>query len=111
MDPDLFLKKLGIKFEDLDKPGHMGERDAYFAMLKGAQKEPVTVDAFRKAILRMRYAVEMELTDPNHVIGDDKDIFMRARLRNYLLLEAILYDPATAETQYKEDIKRLTTTE
>lgn len=100
-----FLEKLGLKYEDLDKPGYMGEKEAYFDLLKQTQLAPLSVDEVRNFILRCRYSVEMELTDPKHNTIHDEQL--KARLRNYILLEAFLYAPANAVEVHKEDIKAL----
>lgn len=102
---DQLLKKLGISFEDLDKPGHMGEKEAYFELLRQTEQAPLSVDSIRLNVMRAKYAVEMELTDPKRNKSNDE--FLLARLRNYLLLEGVLFSPQNAVEVYRKDLQDL----
>lgn len=46
-------------------------------------------------IKEMRKSVELELTAPN--LDPSQDIFLKARLRNYMLLEDVLVSPQKAK--------------
>lgn len=100
-----FLKKLGLTFEELDSPGHSGEKDAYYQLLKDSQQRAFTVDDVRIFIIQCRHAVEMELTDPKHDKSTDDQL--KARLRCYIILEAFLYSPAQAVENHKKDIEKM----
>lgn len=105
---DDFLEKLGLKIEDLDSPGHMGEKEAYFALLREGQGKKLTVEDIRANVIRMRYSVEMELTDIIKKSPKSQEvIYLSARLRNYVLLEAALYSPQTAGDDHRKDIEDL----
>lgn len=122
---DDLLKRIGLSLEDLDKPGHMGEKEAYFTLLQQSQTTPLTIEDFRKYFIRMRMSVEQELASRKAapqsfvsllsylipVIGlirkwyqDQEEIELKARLRNYLLLETFLYSPGIANQKHQGDI-------
>jgi len=110
MKIDEILKPLGIKYEDLDKEGHLGERETLNSWLETLSKSQVTVETIRENIASMKAGVEKELTEyPEGKliqfwfikirIGRDreKELMLKARLRNYMLLEAFLSTPERAK--------------
>ncbi len=87
---DEILAKRGLKFEDLT----LVEKETLNTWLDILKKSDVTIDKIRTYILSMRDAVEEELTKVDH--KPDQDIFLKARLRNYMLLQAFLTSPEKA---------------
>lgn len=88
---DDILAKFGLKYEDLNA----AERETYHTMLQSLQQSELTVAAVKGHISAMRESVEQELSQMGH--GGKQDIFLKARLRNYLLLEAFLTSPEKAK--------------
>jgi len=95
------LERLGVKYEDLDK----AERDTLHKMLDGASKAKVTVDTIRVHIKSMRDAVENEIYNDSmkrpsfwaFLFRFRRECVLKARLRNYMLLEAYLDTPERAK--------------
>ncbi len=99
---DEILQRVGLKYEDLDTPGHMGERESLDKWLSDLGKAKVTIETIKTHIARMKYSVEMELTNPDLTLK--QDLFLKARLRNYLLLEGFLQSPERAKEQVERNI-------
>lgn len=71
------------------------EKTSYLKLLELEEKSQVTLETYKKYIKTMREAVELELA--NYERDDRKDIFLKARLKNYLLLEALFDRPNKAK--------------
>ncbi|MEM4271415.1 MAG: hypothetical protein QXO70_04980 [Candidatus Pacearchaeota archaeon] len=93
---DSILKKIGLKFEDLNTI----ERETLYSWQEALSKNNITVENIRNYIKVMRDSVEKELTKTN--LNSKQDLFLKARLKNYMLLEAYLSTPEKA----KEAIER-----
>lgn len=100
---DELLAKFGLKWEDLDTPGHGGERDQLLSMITAIEQNQVTVQTIREHIAGMKDSVEQQLIDEpefNYIfifkVPNRKQILFKARLKNYLLLEAMLSTPERA---------------
>ena len=102
---DEFLQKYGLKYEDLDKKGFSGERETLNKWLDTLSKNQITVEGIKIYIQNMRYSVEMELTKTG--LNKQEDTFLKARLRNYMLLEAFLVGPEKAKEQLVKNLKEL----
>lgn len=87
---DELLNKFDLKFEDL-KPA---EQETLNLMLQDLQKSELTVAGVREYISAMKSGVEEELTKIGH--ESRQDIYLKARLRNYMLLESFLTSPDKA---------------
>jgi hypothetical protein len=61
------------------------------------QDNQLNVEKIKEYIASMKEAVEIELCKPN--LGKKKDIFLKARLKNYMLLSAFLSSPERARKQ------------
>lgn len=88
---DEILQRLNLKYEDLNSE----ERETLYSWMDALQKNRVTVGNIKKYIKGMKESVENELTKAK--IGSKQDLFLKARLRNYLLLEAFLSTPEKAQ--------------
>lgn len=99
---DEFLGQIGIKFEDLDTPGHSGERETLMQWLDSLQKNQLTIEGIHAYIKSMRDSVEMELTTTT--ISDKQDMLLKARLRNYMMLEAFLTAPEKAKRLMEQQL-------
>ena len=95
------LEKLGVKYEDLNPV----ERETYNSKLSEIQKSGLSVDKIRDYVHRMKESVELELTKVGH--ESKQDIFLKARLRNYMLLEAFLDTPDRLKVQLEQMVSSL----
>lgn len=96
------LKDQGIKdYDDLSPV----EQETYRKMLEIQEKSQITLEDFRHHVHAMRQNVEYELAKlPNN---DPKNTFYKARLLNYLLLEALFDKPERAKQMLKQYSSRL----
>ena len=83
-------------------------------MLETVQKAQLTPEKLSLYITSMREAVERELiNEPEFIyififkVENRKQILLKARLQNYLLLEAFLTSPQRAEEQLKAMVGNL----
>jgi hypothetical protein len=88
---DEILQKLGLKFEDLSS----AERDTLNQWMQALNKNSLSIELIRGYVTNMRASVEDELTKTD--LNTKQDIFLKARLRNYMLFDAFLSTPAKAK--------------
>jgi hypothetical protein len=93
---DDLLKKYGLKYEDLNSM----ERETYNTRLNDIQKSALSIEKIKDYIKTMKESVEQELTKIGH--ESKQDIFLKARLRNYMLLEAFLDTPNRLKNQLEQ---------
>lgn len=82
------------------------EKETYFKMLDVVEASQMTPDKLRGYIVSLREAVTKELINEPEFIRififkfeNRKQIYLKARLQNYLLLEAFLISPEQAKKQ------------
>lgn len=90
------LEEKGIKIEELTAD----EKQTYFSMLDAVNDAQLTPEKIRDYIANMRDAVEIELTKTG--LDGEQDMFLKARLKNYMLFYAFL----TAPEKAKEALER-----
>lgn len=90
---DDFLKVLGLSYDRLTQD----EKAVYWSMLEKIEQRPLTVDDFKQAINSLKQAIEHELTKTPDKLSKDERLFLTARLRNALLLEAFFETPEKAK--------------
>jgi DNA replication initiation complex subunit (GINS family) len=90
------IEAKGIKIEKLTAD----EKQTYFTMLDAVRESQLSVEKLRDYIISMRSAVEQELI--NTELGVDQDLFLKARLKNYMLLESFLISPEKAKKAYDD---------
>ena len=102
---DELLEKFGLKYEDLNPT----EKETFHTMLDAVNKNQLTPEKLKDYVTAMKYSIETELAnEPEYKevfifrVRNDKNIYLKARLRNYMLLEAFLLSPAKA----KESLER-----
>jgi hypothetical protein len=95
---DEILVKYGLKYEDLSIP----ERATLNVWLNNIQEGQMSIPKIQEYLVSMREAVETELT--KHDLGSKQDLFLKARLRNYMLLSAFLVSPEKAKEQLENAI-------
>lgn len=97
---DDLLAKTGLKFEDLDSPGHLGEKEYLLDMVRTLETRALTIEDLKQTIAQMRVRVTQDLIEEpefNYLfffkVPNRKQILLKARLKNYLLLEEALTAP------------------
>jgi hypothetical protein len=98
---DELLKLFGVKdlsYDQLTPP----ERQTFHSWLDGLRKNQLTVADIHKYITQLRDQVEGELTKPN--LTPREDIYLKARLRNLLLLDSMLSLPVKAEELLRKQV-------
>jgi len=98
---DELLEKFGLKYDDLS----LEERETLNVWTDAIQKGAVSVDKIKQYLSAMRDGVEQELCKTGH--NSKQDIFLKARLRNYMLLEAFLSTPERAKEQLERAVAGL----
>jgi len=98
---DEILEKAGLKYEDLNA----SEKETLFAWDEALAKGQLTVERVKEYLSSMREAVEQELC--KHDLGSKQDLFLKARLRNYMLLEAFLSTPEKAKKQMENAVSSI----
>lgn len=101
------LNKLGMKYDDLNKD----EKATLSTWMASLQTSAMTIDKIREAIQAMKFSVENELIDtPEHIFfifPNRKQILLKARLKNYMLIEAFLTSPERAKQAIEQAILSL----
>ena len=100
---DLFteiLAKFGIK--DYDQLNE-AEQATLREMVDKVEKAKITLEDVKKAIASMREAIEADLVKVETT--GRKDLFLKARLRNVILLETILTRPDRARASLETYIE------
>ncbi len=107
---DDILEKYKIKYEDIEPE----EQETLNAWLGALNKSQITVEKVREYIHEMKSSVEDLLSkEPEfHTIlflkiRNDNNILLKARLRNYLLLESFLSTPERARDRIEEMVGNL----
>ena len=90
-----------MKYDDLTQ----AERETLITWTRSLKQKQLTVASIKEHLQGMRFAVERELTEVGH--NSKQDIFLKARLRNYMLLEAFLDSPEKAEIALEQALAGL----
>lgn len=98
---DEIEEKFNTKIEKLNDV----EKDTYFKMLQDVQEAQLSTEKLKDYISSMRGAVENELVKTNLDVQDD--LFLKARLKNYMLLEAFLTSPDKARSALEGMISKV----
>ena len=101
MNIDEILEKYNLKYEDLN----VAERETLNSWLEALSEKKITLESVREYINAMKGAVEQDLTKVGH--DSKQDIFLKARLRNYMLLEAYLTTPEKAKKAFDQAMSGL----
>jgi len=99
MQFDNFLSKFGLKYDDLREE----EREYLVRMVERVSKKQVTVKDIEESIKGMIESVARELSSES--LSRRKDVFLKARLKNYLLLYDILTAPEKAKKALEKQLK------
>ena len=90
---DDILKKIGLTYEDLS----ISEKETLNMWMESLQKNQLSLEKVREYIGAMKDAVAQELSKSD--LGSKEDLFLKARLRNYMLLDGFLTSPEKAKQQ------------
>lgn len=110
------LEKYGLTEKDLDSPGHQGERETLIAWANQLQKSDLTTSQIREYVESLRYEVQIELVnEPEYEriffglfkVLNRRHIFLKARMQNYLVLEAFLAKPGKTSKAVERAINNL----
>lgn len=95
------LERIGLKFEELNAE----ERETLNGWMKQLQGNKLVIEDVKKYIHSMKESVEQELTRSN--IKSKQDLFLKARLRNYVLLESFMTSPEKAQQALERQLAGL----
>lgn len=98
---DRILEKVGLKYEDLNS----AEKQTLQEWMQQLSDKKLTVDDVKAYIRAMIESVEGELTDTSH--NSKQDLFLKARLKNYILLEAFIDSPEKAKKALASQLESL----
>lgn len=97
---DEILTRLGLKFEDLSA----AERQTLMGWTEALESNQLTVAGVKSFVHSLKEQIEIELVDEPEFIYflffkvlNRKQIYLKARLRNIMLLEAFLSSPDKAK--------------
>lgn len=96
---DQVLERVGLTYDDLSK----AEKDTLYTWLDQLQKNQMTLEHVRTHVGNLKESVERELVEEpefNYLfifkVPNRKQVFLKARLRNLMLMEAFLSSPDRA---------------
>lgn len=98
---DELLKLFGVKDLTYDELTP-AERETFNGWVSNLKRNPLSVTDIHGYIKQLRDNVENELTKSNLKVRDD--IFLKARLRNLMLLDSMLSLPVKAEELLKRQV-------
>jgi hypothetical protein len=90
---DELLERYGLKYNDLNNL----EKETLNTWMEALQKSQLSLEKVKEYISMLKEGVEQELTKSD--LGSKQDLFLKARLRNYILLDAFLTSPEKAKKQ------------
>ena len=103
------LKKVGLTYDELNKD----EKETLNSWMDALKKTSLTIEKIKSAIANMRYAVEQELINEPETrfffFINRKQILLKARLRNYMLIEAFLSTPERAKEALEQALTGIKT--
>lgn len=102
---DEILARRNLKYEDLNTL----ERETLNKWMESLQKGILTVEKVREYIQQMRESVQREISEtPSNAftwfLGWKRDYLLKARLRNYTLIESMLISPERAKAAIERQL-------
>ena len=92
MNPmDRILQRLGLKFDDLTS----AERETLMGWMDALKSNQINVSVVKDFVHSLRDNIEGEIVKVEN--GTKQDTYLKARLRNIMLLEAFLSTPEKAQ--------------
>lgn len=110
MEIQSLLERAGLTFDDLNK----AERDTLFSWMEDLSKKTLTVEGVKHHVAGLVEAVQRELAgieEPKTLWGrlfqHKRDLYLKARLKNYLMLQDFVTSPDRAQRWIEEQVKGL----
>jgi hypothetical protein len=100
---DKILELLGLKWEDLNT----AERETLMSWVKAANSKQVGRNEIKEYVQRLRMDVDNQLATEK--LNKKQDLFLKARLKNLILLEAFMIGPEQAKKSlemYAQNLRR-----
>ena len=104
---DDLLEKRGLKFDDLTSE----ERETYLQMNEALSRGQLTLERLKEGIREMKEKVAEALVDePEYLqvfifrVRNTRNLYLKARLKNYLLLDALLSTPERAQREVERQL-------
>ncbi len=98
---DTLLSKFGVKYEDLNAL----EKETLTKWVENLSTKQLTVQIIKDHVAELIIAIEKELSA--YDLPKEKDLFLKARLKNYLLLQDFLTSPDKAQKHIEESLKNI----
>jgi uncharacterized protein YoxC len=98
---DEILSKLNLKYEDLN----VAEKETLNQWLDVLASKKLSIEDVKNYVRQMISSVEQELAKIEH--NSKQDLFLKARIRNYILLEGFLESPEKAKKALENMLSRL----
>ena len=95
------LDKFGVKYEDLT----IAEKESLAEWTKALASKELTLVDVKDHIRALIEAVERELATYN--LKRDQDLFLKARLKNYLMISDFLTGPDKSKKYIEQSISNL----
>jgi hypothetical protein len=95
------LDKFGVKYEDLTT----AEKDTLQEWTKALASKELTLVDVKDHIRSLIEAVERELATYN--LKRDQDLFLKARLKNYLMISDFLTGPDKAKKYIEQSLQNI----
>jgi len=88
---DEILNKVGVKYDQLT----IDEQETLHSWVGAVETAQMNSIKIKEYIASMKHSVSLELSTSK--LGKKEDMYLKARLRNYILLEAFLESPEKAQ--------------
>lgn len=95
------LDRFNVKYEDLNA----AERETLEQWYKTLASKELTVSDIKDHVANLIHAVELELADYN--LPKEKDLLLKARIRNYLMLHDFLSAPDKARRHIEQSLQNI----
>lgn len=95
------LDKFGIKYEDLNT----AEKETLNQWVQALSKSELTLSGVKDYVKALIEAVERELA--TYDLPRNKDLFLKARLKNYLMIHDFLTGPDKAKKYIEQSIQNI----
>src|SRR5258708_4478488 len=95
------LDKFGVKYEDLT----IAEKETLQQWTTALASKELTLENVKDHIRTLIEAVERELA--NYNLQKDQDLFLKARLKNYLMISDFLTGPDKAKKYIEQSLSNI----
>jgi hypothetical protein len=98
---DKILEEAGLRYEDLSPE----EKETYNAQFFNIKN--LTIEDLKQHVIDMKNSIAIQLSDTDPQEDEYTDLILKARLKNYILLEAFLTTPEKAEKALRNAISNV----